>query len=419
MFKLDQGSRVDRWLLSRFLTALGPRPIRLVLHGSEASGSPIGVPVATLRIRDRRTMASLYLDPEVAFGDAYSEGRIEVEGDLLGLIETAYRSPLGTGPRGWFARGMSALRDWFRANSPRGSRRNIHQHYDLGTDFFRLWLDRRLAYTCAYYPTPSTTLDEAQEAKMDHVCRKLQLQRGETVVEAGCGWGSLALHMARQYGVRVRAFNISHDQISEARRMAAAEGLAGAVEFVEDDYRNIRGTYDAFVSVGMLEHVGANHYREMGDVVRRSIGRSGRGLLHFIGRNQAKPLSSWIRKRIFPGAYVPALREVMAMLEPYGFAILDVENLRRHYAKTLEEWRERFERSFAEVAAMFDMRFARAWRLYLCGSIAAFRVGNLQLFQVVFAGPDSQWMPWTRAHLYAGTAEPAHEQAAKWMNAMS
>ena len=298
-----------------------------------------------------------------------------------------------------------------------GSARNIHHHYDLTTDFYRLWLDSRLVYTCGYFPSPSTSLEQAQLAKMDYVCRKLQLQPGETVVEAGCGWGALALHMAKNYGVKVKAFNISREQILVARELATREGLSGQVEFIEDDYRNISGRCDVFASVGMLEHVGTEHYNDLGRVIHRAIGDSGRGLLHFIGRNRPGIFSPWIRKRIFPGAYTPALREMMDLLEPWDFSVLDVENLRLHYERTLEHWLTRFEASIDQVTKMFGPEFVRAWRLYLAGSIAAFRVGTLQLFQVTFAGPSCRHIPWTRAHLYA--EQPLTKEELEWTHATS
>ena len=263
--------------------------------------------------------------------------------------------------------------------------------------FYRLWLDREMVYTCAYFPTRDATLEAAQLAKMDLICRKLQLKAGEHVIEAGCGWGSLALFMARRYGVTVQAFNISAEQIAYARTRATAEALADRVEFVDGDYRHVQGTCDAFVSVGMLEHVGKPDYATLGRVMDRVLGENGRGLLHFIGRDQAAPLNAWIRKRIFPGAYVPTLREVFeGVLEPPGFSVLDVENLRLHYAQTLTYWRERFDASEDEVAAMFDDVFVRAWRLYLAGSQVAFTTGWMQLFQVVFARGGSNAIPWTR-----------------------
>jgi cyclopropane-fatty-acyl-phospholipid synthase len=203
--------------------------------------------------------------------------------------------------------------------------------------------------------------------------------------------------MARAYGARVRAFNISAEQIAYARDRAAREGLTDRVEFIEDDYRNVSGSCDVFVSVGMLEHVGKPDYGTFGDVLDRTLARDGRALLHFIGRNRPQPLNAWIRKRIFPGAYPPALREVFEdILEPHGLSVLDVENLRLHYAKTLEHWRDRFDRSVDKVRAMFDERFVRAWTLYLAGSQAAFTAGSLQLFQVVVARGASNALPWTR-----------------------
>jgi cyclopropane-fatty-acyl-phospholipid synthase len=198
---------------------------------------------------------------------------------------------------------------------------------------------------------------------MNLVCRKLQLKPGERVIEAGCGWGSLALFMATHYGVTVRGFNISAEQIAYARNRAKEEGLADRVEFIEDDYRNVRGTYDVFVSIGMLEHVGLPDYPTLGRVIDRSLTDRGRGFLHFIGRNQVAPLNPWIRKRIFPGAYTPTLREVFErVLEPHALSVLDVENLRLHYAKTLECWRQRFDSSADHVAAIFDDTFVRAWQ---------------------------------------------------------
>ncbi|HKD36421.1 MAG TPA: cyclopropane-fatty-acyl-phospholipid synthase family protein, partial [Pirellulales bacterium] len=281
------------------------------------------------------------------------------------------------------------------------SRENVYHHYDIGNDFYRLWLDEQLLYTCAYFCEPTLTLEQAQVAKMDHVCRKVWLRPGDEVIEAGCGWGALALHMARRYGVRVRAFNASHEQILFAREQARREGLSDRVEFVEDDWRNISGACDAFVSVGMLEHVGRENYETLGDMVHRCLRPNGRGLIHSIGRNRPHPTDPWIERRIFPGAYPPAVKEMTTIFEPHGFSILDIENLRLHYAETLEHWLARFETARDQVARMFDERFVRMWRLYLAGSLAAFRSGCLQLFQIVFAPGSNHELPRTRLHQYS------------------
>src|SRR5579864_4099112 len=417
MRSIPSSSSVERWFLQKILSATGEAPIRLVLGDGEGI-SPAGIsPVAIVIIHDRPALIRLMLNPEVGFGDGYAEGKIEVQGDLVGFLETTYRAWPGVSTGSVHSTALSRWMDRVKANTPRRSRQNVHHHYDLRTDFYQQWLDRQLVYTCAYFPTPSATLEEAQIAKMDHVCRKVQLQPGETVAEAGCGWGALALHMARNYGVRVKAFNLSHEQIVYARQRARQEGLSNQVEFIEDDYRNISGRFDVFMSVGMLEHVGSSQYAELGRVIHRTIGTSGRGLLHFIGRNRPFPLSAWIRKRIFPGGYVPVLREAMEVLEPWNYSVCDVENLRLHYAKTLEHWLERFERSSQRLSVMFDPQFVRAWRLYLAGSLVAFRVGTKQLFQITFAGSQCRQIPWTRAHLYA--AGEVQQQESKWMHAMS
>jgi cyclopropane-fatty-acyl-phospholipid synthase len=339
---------------------------------------------------------SLLLDPEVRFGDAYASGRIEIEGDLLAALLAAYDA-LGV------RQGRRRVR--WHGHSPLAARHNVHRHYDLGNDFYRLWLDERMVYTCAYFPRPDASLEDAQLAKLDHVCRKLQLRPGDTVVEAGCGWGALALHMARAYGARVKAYNVSAEQVRYARSRAEREGLSGQVEFVEDDYRNIAGRFDAFVSVGMLEHVGLGQYRALGRVIDRSLDPvRGRGLLHFIGQHRHAAMNGWIDKRIFPGAYPPTLDEAAAgVLQAADVDIVDVENLRRHYALTLAHWRARFEGAYEEVKRRYGATFARSWRLYLAGSEASFLASSLQLFQVVFARPRAE-MPWTRD----AVGPPAH-----------
>jgi cyclopropane-fatty-acyl-phospholipid synthase len=391
-------------LLRHLLKSLGDAPMRMTLWNGE-SVSADGDCVAGIRFANRATLLKVLANPDLHLGDAYADGSVEVEGDLVKLIEAVYltrykaRTPL-FGGRSRIARMMNRA----RRNTRSAARENIHQHYDIGNDFYRLWLDREMVYTCAYFPDPAMTLEDAQVAKMEHVCRKLRLKPGETVVEAGCGWGSFALHMAVRHGVRVKAFNISREQIAYARDRARVLDVGDRVEFIEDDYRNIDGQHDVFVSIGMLEHVGRDHHREFGRVIDRSLHRDGRGLLHSIGQTQALPLNPWIEKRIFPGAYPPTLSDMAALLEPQGFSVLDVENLRLHYALTLEHWLKRFEEAQDRVRDMFDEQFVRTWRLYLSGSVASFRVGELHLFQVLFARDRSNKVPWTRDYLYDKTA---------------
>lgn len=390
------GARAESRLLGDVLRMAGNPPVRIVLEGGASAVPPGGEWRFTMRVGDRLTLLRMLADPEFGFGEEFSRGRVTVEGDLAALCREIYTAARrGRGP-GWVAGLLSRWLRLTQAASPRGAWSNIHRHYDLPAEFYRLWLDSEMIYTSAWFPHSGATLEDAQRAKMERVCRKLALEAGDRVVDAGCGWGALALYMARHYDARVRAFNLSHEQVEYARRRAAREGLAGQVEFVEDDYRNVGGRFDAFASIGMLEHVGAEHYPELARMLRRWLGESGRGLLHFIGRSRPEPLSPWIRRRIFPGAYVPALSEALRVLEQGDYAVMDVENLRSHYARTLACWLQRFEAAQAEAARMLDGELLRAWRLYLAGSQAAFQTGNLQLYQVLFAGRECRRRLWTR-----------------------
>jgi cyclopropane-fatty-acyl-phospholipid synthase len=378
-----------RWLVGALGRRLGRPPLRFRLwDGSEHELAPH--PVATVALGKPRTLLRLLRDPETGLAEEYRAGRVEVDGDLVEAIAAVDRAcaeaPPSAGPASPAFSALSA------------SRRNARRHYDLGNDFYRLWLDEQLLYSCAFFPSPDFSLEEAQVAKMERVCRKLQLRPGETVVEAGGGWGALALHMARCHGVRVTAYNVSREQVAYAADRARREGLADRVRFVEDDYRRIEGRFDAFVSVGMVEHVGRESYQALGQVIDRCLAPThGRGLLHFIGRDRPRALSAWIRKRIFPGAYPPTLAEaVSGILEPVRLSVLDVENLRRHYALTLDHWRRRFAAAEDEVERRFGREFTRSWRLYLAGSEAAFASGSLQLFQVTFTRPGDNEIPWTR-----------------------
>jgi cyclopropane-fatty-acyl-phospholipid synthase len=390
---------MERFLLAKVMRAFGDPPVHIVLWNGLEIPSNSGCSVARILIHDRDALFKLFVNHELYFGELYSAKRIEVQGNLLDFLEAVFKVwPLPTQDK-TIDRLLAPFFD-IRNNTITGSQRNIHHHYDIGNDFYRFWLDERMLYTCAYFPDANSSLEDAQFAKMDHVCRKLRLRPGDTVVEAGCGWGALALHMAKHYGVTVQAYNISKEQLSHARERAHADGLDGKVEFIEDDYRNIRGKFDAFVSVGMLEHVGMEHYRELGKVIDRALKDGGRGLIHTIGLNYPRPMDAWAERHIFPGACPPTLAQMMQIFEPLDFSVLDVENLRLHYAKTLEHWLRRFEDNVGHVTKMFDEQFVMAWRLYLAGSLTSFKTGKMQLFQVTFSRASNNQIPWTRQYLH-------------------
>ena len=397
----------ERWLIAKLLHMAGSPPVRFELWNGDFV-APDGVSAEfTIRLNDHKALLTLVTNPNLAFGDLYSAGRLEVDGDLSDLMETLYRSVHRA--RQQWPKWLEAL---WRNHNPRATglseaKENIHHHYDLGNDFYRLWLDTaEMQYTCAYYESPDITLEQAQLAKLEHVCRKLRLKPGMIVAEAGCGWGGLSRYMAREYGVKVHAYNISREQLAYAREEAKRQELDHLVEYIEDDYRNIDGQYDAFVSIGMLEHVGKENFPAMSELIRRVLKPDGLALLHSIGRNRPMLMNAWIEKRIFPGAYPPSISEFMSICEDGEFSVLDVENLRLHYAQTLNHWMERFQQHREQVTDMYDQHFARAWEMYLAGSIAAFRAGSLQLFQVVFSHGSNNKLPQNRRDLYQTSAVP-------------
>ena len=400
--RTDQSGRVtavEKWVLRKFLNTIGNPPIRFTLWDGSDFCSSDTEPIGRILIHDRKSFLNVMLCPNLKFGDGYSNGSIDVEGDFIECLKALIQAVPRKVDMGITGKIQGFFSDTC-ANSLSGSRDNIHRHYDIGNDFYKLWLDKEMVYTCAYYTSDTATLESAQLAKMDHVCRKLRLQPGDQVVEAGCGWGALARHMVRHYGVKVRAYNISHEQIRYAQEHARAEGLDDRVEYIEDDYRNITGQYDVFVSVGMLEHVGRKNYQTLGGVIDRTLKESGRGLIHSVACNTQEPTGEWIERRIFPGSYVPTLCQMMDIFEPFSFSILDVENLRLHYARTLHDWLDRFDAASHDVEQMYDASFVRAWRLYLGGCSASFSSGNLQLFQLLFSRERNNDVPWTRDYLY-------------------
>ena len=396
---------IDRSIIRRILKSVGNPRISVRLWNGDEYRDPEMNPLACVEIKSRRAAFELLRSPSVGFGECYSAGLIDVHGDFLAFANEIAASITRSRARSYY---LSRLRSFWHAtrrNSLKRSRHNVHHHYDLGNDFYKLWLDERMVYTCAYYESPAATLAEAQLAKLDHVCRKLKLEPGQKVIEAGCGWGALALHMAERYGVEVVAYNNSREQVAYARERAAALDLDDRVTFVEDDYRTIDEPCDAFVSIGMLEHVGRANFHSLGALIKRVLKPDGLGLVHSIGRSFPNTTDAWITKHIFPGGHIPSLSEMMSVFEPEKFSVLDVENLRPHYARTCRNWLENFEAAADEVAGMYDEEFVRKWRLYLAGSSAGFESGTLQLFQILFAPGGSNNVPWTRHDQYSGLTE--------------
>ena len=359
---------LDRWLVTKMIDVVGNPPVRISLWDGVEVTPACDYPIAVLVYRDRGALLKTIINPELHWGDLYCSGRVVFEGHMAEFMQVIYKGISGKGEPGLLRRFVIWLGHRRIFNSFDKAKENIHHHYDIGNDFYKLWLDKEeMQYTCAYFPHEDMTLEEAQVAKLHHVCRKLDLKPGDKVVEAGCGWGGLARFMAKHYGVNVTAYNISKQQVKYAKQRAEEEGLSRQIEYVLDDYRNIKGTYDVFVSVGMLEHVAIHDYEELGDIVRRCLKPDGRGLIHTIGRTVEGPMNAWIERRIFPGARPPALSQMMNIFEANRLAVYDVENIRLHYSRTLEFWALRFEEHIEQITEMMDEEFVKAWGLYLYG----------------------------------------------------
>jgi cyclopropane-fatty-acyl-phospholipid synthase len=345
-----------------------------------------------VQLRDRRTVRRLALNPELALGEAYMEGDLapldgsihDVLAVLLANLKANPNGVLVTRLRRWAAHVFRPL-DQF--NAGRRAQRNVAHHYDLDGRLYSLFLDRDRQYSCAYFRDGTETLEAAQAAKKRHIAAKLCLDRpGLSVLDIGCGWGGLALTLARDYGARVTGITLSTEQLNEARARAEAEGLADRVSFELLDYRDVDQRFDRIVSVGMFEHVGVVHYQTFFDTLFRCLEPDGVALLHSIGQWDGPTTNNpWIRKYIFPGAYCPALSEVTPAIERSGLLTADIEVLRLHYAETLRHWRRRFAANRGGIAALYDERFCRMFEFYLSSCELGFRCGSLAVFQIQLA----------------------------------
>ncbi|HVQ74849.1 MAG TPA: cyclopropane-fatty-acyl-phospholipid synthase family protein [Candidatus Binatia bacterium] len=396
-------------VIDRVAAQRGDMAFSVRLWNGERRTYGTGPEDVAVRLKDRRTALGLLANPSLRFGEAYVAGDIEVEGDLGALMELLLRVARGDLAPGLLHRGLAAVTRWARRNSPRRSRRHVAHHYDLGNDFFALWLGETMAYSCAYFRHPSDDLDTAQEQKFRHLCEKLRLEPGQTLLDVGCGWGGLAAHAAAHHGVNVVGITLSEAQKRHAEAMIAARGLGGQVEIRLADYRELRPRrpFDRIVSVGMFEHVGQALIPAYMAATARLLADGGVGVLHTIGRMAPAPIDPWIGTHVFPGAYFPSLGELAEAMGDRDLAIADVEAWRLHYALTLDRWSEAFEEHAPAVAGQYGERFVRMWRLYLRSSAAAFRVGNLTVWQIQFTRGENNNLPLTRDYLSAARTEAA------------
>lgn len=389
-----------------FLTSLFGRAIgngRLVVRDWRGSRMAFGPECSSKRcgvkLHDRGLPARLALRPSLALGEAYMDGKLTIEeGDVRTLLDILASNLKGIERHPLRAIGAAAARLLLR-NPPSRAQANVHHHYDLSGRLYDLFLDRDRQYSCAYFPTGTETLEQAQSAKKLHLAAKLLLEPGQRVLDIGSGWGGMALELARLADVEVTGITLSGEQLAESRRRAAAEGLAGRVKFELQDYREVSGEFDRIVSVGMFEHVGPAHYRTFFGRLGGVLKRDGVAVVHSIGRRTPPGGSDpWISRYIFPGGYVPALSEVMHAVEKSGLWVTDIEILRLHYAETLHQWYVRFQRRRHEAHALYGERFCRMWEFYLAGCEMLFRRGDLMVFQMQLAH-EKDAVPLTRDYI--------------------
>ncbi len=357
-----------------------------------------------LHLKDAKLLECISDDAEMCLGEAYMDGAIDVEGDPADVIALAIRNHL------WDAVDTPSGVTKILQGVMHGGRRSIKQqkadivhHYDLGNDFFRLWLDDTMTYSCAYFRIPQDTLEQAQRQKMDHTLRKLRLKQGESLLDIGSGWGELVMRAVENYNVSGLGITLSEEQYKASCDAVRQRGMDGKARFLLEHYENLakeKTEFDKIVSIGMIEHVGKAHLQEFCECAWKMLKTGGLALLHLITSPVEGPTGGWVNKYIFPNGYIPTLTELLGHLHTQGFRIWDVENIGPHYRLTLDQWSKRFEQCADEVRTMFDERFVRMWRLYLRGASASFREGNLEVHQILISKGKTNLLPLTREDLY-------------------
>ncbi|KUO62548.1 MAG: SAM-dependent methyltransferase [Gracilibacter sp. BRH_c7a] len=339
----------------------------------------------------------LIKDPFLALGEGYMTKKIDIEGSLQQTLESLYNnnaSFLNSSNR------YLKLRKTL-ANTIKSSKNNVCHHYDVGNDFYQLWLDETMTYSCGYFKSPADSLAQAQKNKVEHILKKLCIKEGQTLLDIGCGWGDLVITAAKEYKVKALGITLSSEQLAKVKERIETQNLNDLVDVQLADYRELKSMkFDRIVSVGMLEHVGKECLSDYFNAVNRLLKSGGVSILHCITRLQEKEMNTWLNKYIFPGGYIPTVQELLLHLSDIGFYLIDAESLRRHYAKTVEHWSSNFEDVLSEISKIKDETFIRMWRLYLNASAASFNCGKIDIYQFLFTKGLTNELPWTREYMY-------------------
>jgi cyclopropane-fatty-acyl-phospholipid synthase len=391
--------RLLRYLLSQFIRR-GSITFTTAHGDTFTCGDGTGTPV-TARFRTRKAQIRILVDPELALGEVFMDGDFVIERgtivDVLAILMDQPEVVPRWGKLQWWLRYLARYPRQFNFRSR--ARSNVAHHYDLDGRLYSLFLDADKQYSCAYFETPQTTLDDAQLAKKRHLAAKLLVGHGDRVLDIGSGWGGLGLYLAEIAGAHVTGVTLSTEQLQVSNARAAEKNLTQSARFLLTDYRDVTGPFDRIVSVGMFEHVGVNFYETFFKRCAELLTDDGIMMLHSIGRSEGPNVTNpWITKYIFPGGYIPALSEVMPAIERAGLLVCDIEILRLHYAETLGAWRERFIARWEDAVQLYDERFARMWEFYLAASEISFRKQNLMNFQIQFTKRQGV-VPMTRDYI--------------------
>ncbi|MBO0454066.1 SAM-dependent methyltransferase [Candidatus Enterococcus murrayae] len=354
-------------------------------------GKPEGDVVFEIIFNEKIPVKELISNASLALGEAYMEKKIEIKGDLQALIYDVYNQANGFFHNNNFKKWMPKEK-----HTKKQSAHDIHSHYDLGNDFYEMWLDRTLTYSCAYFETPEDTLETAQINKVHHILNKLFIQPGETLLDIGCGWGTLILTAAKEYKVKAKGITLSEEQFQHIQEIIKKENLEDTVSVELMDYRDLKGTFDHITSVGMFEHVGAENLQEYFKVVEKHLSPNGTALIHGISRQQGGAKNAWINQYIFPGGYIPGVSELVGHITENDLQLVDLESLRRDYQLTLEHWTRNFHQVADKVIEQKDETFYRMWDLYLQACAASFQASNIDVIQYLLVHPNNNAVPMHR-----------------------
>ena len=390
---------INKSIVKSIAEHLSDRPFDLEYWDGEIIKYGEGDPEFKLIIKNFPSKKELLADPSVALGEAYMKGDIDIEGDLQKFFESIIRNKDSFMNKNTVFKLASKI----KAPSLMKSKKDIAHHYDIGNDFYSLWLDKTMSYSCGYFKSPTDTLYDAQMNKIHHILKKLNLKEGQHLLDIGCGWGYLIIEAAKLYKVKALGITLSEEQFKKAKERIKQEGLEDLVDVQLMDYRNLEKSnleFDRIVSVGMAEHVGHANLPLFFKNVDSVLKESGLFLLHNITNLVETEGNKWITTYIFPGGYLPTLREELNIAADINFRTLDVESLRLHYMKTLEEWCKNFMNHLNEERDMFDDEFLRMWHLYLATCAAAFHYWDIDIHQILFSKGINNTLPMTRKYLY-------------------